>query len=176
MEAMNMKSKKKTALVVLAAVVVLLIAAAAFTIPSLFDGSRTTIYYTQIDNSKIEENDSRGGVVNFKGSLPYSYTLTSYDENGKEKEITFGTSERIAGGCVHFPGGRASARRDFPGPKCSMRNCRRLCRASMLHQRNKSFFRLKGIGYYPSLARKKDSTQFLLLHGTGPTILLELAG
>lgn len=83
-----MKSKKKTALVVLAAVVVLLIAAAAFTIPSLFDGSRTTIYYTQIDNSKIEENDSRGGVVNFKGSLPYSYTLTSYDENGKEKEIT----------------------------------------------------------------------------------------
>ena len=88
-----MKSKKKTALVVLAAVVVLLIAAAAFTIPSLFDGSRTTIYYTQIDNSKIEENDSRGGVVNFKGSLPYSYTLTSYDENGKEKEITFGTSK-----------------------------------------------------------------------------------
>lgn len=56
MEAMNMKSKKKTAFVVLAAVVVLLIAAAAFTIPSLFDGSRTIIYYTQIDNSKIEEN------------------------------------------------------------------------------------------------------------------------
>ena len=43
MEAMNMKSKKKTALVVLAAVVVLLIAAAAFTIPSLFDGSRITL-------------------------------------------------------------------------------------------------------------------------------------
>ena len=49
-----MKSKKKTALVVLAAVVVLLIAAAAFTIPSLFDGSRTTIYYTQFYNTKIE--------------------------------------------------------------------------------------------------------------------------
>ena len=48
-----MKSKKKTAFVVLAAVVVLLIAAAAFTIPSLFDGSRTIIYYTKIDNTKL---------------------------------------------------------------------------------------------------------------------------
>jgi len=97
-----MKSKKKTAFVVLAAVVVLLIAAAAFTIPSLFDGSRTTIYYTQIDNSRVETNDSKGGVidfkVNFKGSLPYSYTLTSYDENGEEKEITFGTSKELQEG------------------------------------------------------------------------------
>ena len=66
-----MKSKKKMTFTVIVAVVVLLIAAAAFTIPSLFDGSRTTIYYTQIDNSKIEENDSKGGVVNFKGTLPY---------------------------------------------------------------------------------------------------------
>ena len=34
-------------------------------------------------------------MVNFKGNLPYSYTLTSYDENGKEKEITFGTSKEL---------------------------------------------------------------------------------
>ena len=93
-----MKSKKKMTFTVIVAVVVLLIAAAAFTIPSLFDGSKTTIYYTQIDNSKIEENDSRGGVVNFKGTLPYSYTLTSYDENGTEKEITFGTSKELQEG------------------------------------------------------------------------------
>ena len=89
-----MKSKKKTAFVVLAAVVVLLIAAAAFTIPSLFDGSRTTIYYTQIDNSRVETNDSKGGAIDFKGNLPYSYTLTSYDE----KEITFGTSKELQEG------------------------------------------------------------------------------
>ena len=93
-----MKSKKKTAFVVLAAVVVLLIAVAAFTIPSLFDGSRTTIYYTQIDNSRVETNDSKGGVIDFKGNLPYSYTLTSYDENGEEKEITFGTSKELQEG------------------------------------------------------------------------------
>ena len=48
-----MKSKKKTAFVVLAAVVVLLIAAAALTFPSLFAATRTIIYYTKIDNSKI---------------------------------------------------------------------------------------------------------------------------
>lgn len=93
-----MKSKKKMTFTVIVAVVVLLIAAAAFTIPSLFDGSKTTIYYTQIDNSKIEENDSKGGVINFKGNLPYSYTLTSYDENGTEKEITFGTSKELQEG------------------------------------------------------------------------------
>ena len=47
-----MKSKKKTALVVLAAVLVLLHAAGAFTLPSLFDGSRTPIYYTIFNNTK----------------------------------------------------------------------------------------------------------------------------
>ena len=61
-----MKSKKKTAFTVIAAILVLLIAAAVFTVPSLFDGSKAATYYTQIDNSKIEENNSRGGVINFK--------------------------------------------------------------------------------------------------------------
>ena len=59
-----MKSKKKTVFAILAAVIVLLIAVVAFTVPSLFDGSKATIYYTQIDNSKIDENDSdRKSVV-----------------------------------------------------------------------------------------------------------------
>ena len=93
-----MKSKKKTALVVLAAVVVFWTAAAAFTLPSFFDATTTPIYSPLIHNPKISQHDSRGGVVNFKGSLPYSYTLTSYDENGKEKEITFGTSKELQEG------------------------------------------------------------------------------
>jgi len=93
-----MKSKKKMGLAIIVVVVVVLIATAAFTIPSLFDGSKATTYYTQIDNSKIEENNSRGGVVSFKGSLSYSYTLLSYDENGKEKKITFGTSKELQDG------------------------------------------------------------------------------
>ena len=39
--------------------------------------------------------DSNGGVINLEGSLPYSYTLLSYDENGGEKEIAFGTSREL---------------------------------------------------------------------------------
>ena len=55
-------------------------------------------YYSQIDNSRIEQVDSKGGVINLKGSLPYAYTLLCYDENGGEKEITFGTSRELRDG------------------------------------------------------------------------------
>ena len=55
-------------------------------------------YYTQIDNSKIEEVQSRGGVIDFKGGMPYSYTLPVYDEKGKEKEVTFGASRELREG------------------------------------------------------------------------------
>ena len=61
-------------------------------------GSGSTEYYTQIDNTKVEQVDSNGGVINFKGNLPYSYTLLSCDENGSEKEITFGTSRELREG------------------------------------------------------------------------------
>ena len=61
-------------------------------------GTGSAGYYTQIDNSRMEEVHSRGGVVDFKGGLPYSYTLLSYDENGGEKEITFGTSKELREG------------------------------------------------------------------------------
>ncbi len=55
-------------------------------------------YYSQIDNSKIEQVESRGGVINFSGSMDYSYTLFSYNENGKGKDITFGTSRELKEG------------------------------------------------------------------------------
>lgn len=42
--------------------------------------------------------DAKGGVISFKGNLPYSYTLLSYDEKGNEKEITFGTSRELKEG------------------------------------------------------------------------------
>lgn len=58
-------------------------------------GAGTTDYYTQIDNSKIEQVDSRDGVVDLHGGMPYSYTLRSYDENGKEKDVTFGTEREL---------------------------------------------------------------------------------
>lgn len=56
----------------------------------LFDPPRTD-YYTQIDNSKCEENRSDGGVVDLTGKMEHLYTLQSYTADGKEKEITFGT-------------------------------------------------------------------------------------
>ena len=61
-------------------------------------GSGSAEYYSQIDNSKIEQVDSKGGVINLKGNLPYSYTLLCYDENGSEREITFGTSRELRDG------------------------------------------------------------------------------
>lgn len=61
-------------------------------------GSGSAYYYTQIDNSKIEQNDSDGGVVNLSGGMDYSYTLPAYNENGKGKDITFGASRQLREG------------------------------------------------------------------------------
>ena len=61
-------------------------------------GADSTYYYSQIDNSKVEQIESKGGVINFSGSMDYSYTLFSYNENGKGKDITFGTSRELKDG------------------------------------------------------------------------------
>ena len=55
-------------------------------------------YYTQIDNSKVETNDSRGGVIDFKGGLPYIYSLPSYSENGGERVCSFGAERELRDG------------------------------------------------------------------------------
>ena len=64
----------------------------------LLSGAGSTYYYSQIDNSKIEQADTNGGVIDFKGSMDYSYTLRSYDENGVKRDITFGTSKELKEG------------------------------------------------------------------------------
>ncbi len=46
------------------------------------------IYYTQIDNTKIEK-------VSSSDNMKYKYTLKCYKENGKEKEFTFKTSREL---------------------------------------------------------------------------------
>ncbi len=63
-----------------------------------FSGAESTYYYAQIDNSKIERVDSRGGVIDLHGGMDYSYTLYAYDENGNGKDITFGTSRELKEG------------------------------------------------------------------------------
>ena len=47
----------------------------------------TTIYYTQIDNTKIHEiKDS---------DMKYEYTIDCYKESGKKKTISFKTSRQL---------------------------------------------------------------------------------
>ena len=49
------------------------------------------IYYTQIDNTKIQE-------VSGSDDMKYEYTLTAYNKNGKEKEVKFKTSRELREG------------------------------------------------------------------------------
>lgn len=48
------------------------------------------IYYTKVDNSKVDVLDS--------GDMRYEYTLKAYSENGKEKEVVFKTSRELKEG------------------------------------------------------------------------------
>ena len=88
---------KKQVKIAIGAAAVLLIGLIGFCAWFL-SGVGSAEYYSQIDNSKIEQVDSKGGVINLKGNLPYAYTLLCYDENGGEKEITFGTSRELRDG------------------------------------------------------------------------------
>ncbi len=81
----------------IAAVVILIVGFIGFCMWFL-SGTGSTYYYSQIDNNKIEQTESKSGVINFSGSMDYSYTLFSYDENGKGKDITFGTSKELKEG------------------------------------------------------------------------------
>lgn len=49
------------------------------------------LYYTQIDNTKIEE-------VSGSGDMKYEYTLTAYNKNGRKKEVKFKTSRELREG------------------------------------------------------------------------------
>ena len=89
-----MKKQVKIAIGVAAVLLIGLVGFCAW----FLSGSGSTEYYSQIDNTKVEQVDAKGGVISFKGNLPYSYTLLSYDENGSEKEITFGTSRELRDG------------------------------------------------------------------------------
>ncbi len=90
----NMKKKLKIIIGVVAVFLIGLVGFCAW----FLSGSGSAEYYAQIDSTKVEQVDSNGGVISFKGNLPYSYTLLSYDENGSEKEITFGTSRELRDG------------------------------------------------------------------------------
>ena len=64
----------------------------------MISGIGKTYYYLQIDNTKIEQTSTDGGVIDLNGKLGYSYSLTAYNEKGNKKNITFGTSRKLKEG------------------------------------------------------------------------------
>lgn len=87
---------KKAVLIIICAAI-LALACVCIVSFSLSDAKKI-YYYTQIDNSKVKANDSRGGVIDFKGGLPYLYSLLSYSENGEVRECSFGTERKLRDG------------------------------------------------------------------------------
>lgn len=75
---------KKKLKITIGIVAVLLIGFAGFCAWFL-SGSGSTEYYAQIDNTKVEQVDSNGGVINFKGNLPYSTRCCPMTKTGAKK-------------------------------------------------------------------------------------------
>lgn len=82
-----MESFKEKLPVIIAVIIVIALAVGAYY--SLF--VHKDQYYTQIDNTKIEE-------VSGTDDMKYEYTLKAYNKNGKEKEIKFKTSRELREG------------------------------------------------------------------------------
>ncbi len=72
-----------------------IVLAAVCTCGFLLSGAGSRYYYTRIDNSFLDLMEPDGGVIDFSGGMDLKYTLLSYDENGKGKNITFGTTREL---------------------------------------------------------------------------------
>ena len=79
-----MESIKEKIPMIIAVIVAIVICIIAF----YFLENNETIYYTQIDNSKIEK-------LSTTNEMKYEYTLNCYNENGKKKELKFKTSREL---------------------------------------------------------------------------------
>ena len=86
---------RKGIIIIITALIIAL-ACACVVCTSLSDSG--IYYYTQIDNTKLEKNDARGGVIDFKGSLPYLYSLPAYSEEGDAQVCTFGAERELKEG------------------------------------------------------------------------------
>lgn len=70
--------------IIIAAIVAIAICVIGF----YFLENYESVYYTQIDNTKIQS-------ISATDDMKYEYTLDSYNENGKKKEIKFKTSREL---------------------------------------------------------------------------------
>jgi len=69
---------------ILAGIVAIVICVLAFYFIENYEG----MYYTQIDNTRIER-------ISSSDDMKYEYTLYCYNENGKQKEIKFKTTREL---------------------------------------------------------------------------------
>lgn len=75
---------KKITSIIIAMIVLLALCGSAYYLLS----GKTTIYYTKIDNTKIEKLSS-------KEEMKYEYTLVAYNKNGKKKTVKFKTVREL---------------------------------------------------------------------------------
>ena len=82
-----MEDFKEKIPIIIAVIIVIALAVGAY----YFLVEHKALYYTQIDNTKIEE-------ISGSDDMKYQYTLTAYNKNGKEKEVQFKTSRELREG------------------------------------------------------------------------------
>ena len=79
-----MESLKEKLPMIIAVVVAIVICVGVL----FFFENYESVYYTQIDNTKIEK-------LSNKDDMKYEYTLDCYNEKGKKKELKFKTSREL---------------------------------------------------------------------------------
>ena len=79
-----MDNKKKKIPMIITVIVAIAICGIVFFVMENYE----SVYYTQIDNTKIQR-------ISTTDDMKYEYTLDCYNENGKKKEIKFKTSREL---------------------------------------------------------------------------------
>ncbi len=79
-----MDSIKEKIPMIIAVIVAIAICGIAF----YFLENYESVYYTQIDNTKIQS-------ISTSDEMKYEYTLDSYNKNGKKKQIKFKTNREL---------------------------------------------------------------------------------
>ena len=82
-----MEDFKEKLPIIIAVIIVIVLAVGAY----YFLVIHKEMYYTQIDNTKIEG-------ISSTDDMKYQYTLTAYNKNGKEKQVQFKTSRELRQG------------------------------------------------------------------------------
>ncbi len=58
----------------------------------------SSIYYTRIDNTKLEQVTPSGGVIDPNGGFEYRYSLPAFSDKGGLRSVSFGTARELREG------------------------------------------------------------------------------